>query len=147
MEYAFMQQPSHIYLSPCSPSPTGTSTPPPSAGGPGVSRTYTSTCTGRRGRGRGSQCRGWIGLPAAGGHSTPPALLSAVYYLPRSAILSCPFGQYSRQRAGPGRVAKPVSIPTVPPAPGQGGMEEDTGTLKFLFELKSLSLFMYLRNS
>ena len=143
MEYAFMQQPSHIYLSPCSRSPTVTSTPPPSAGGPGVSRTYTLTCTGRRGRGRGSQCRGWIGSPAAGGHSTPPALLSAVYYLPRSAILSCPFGQYSRQRAGPGRVAKPVSIPTVPPAPGQGGMEEDTGTTHTsLFEI-SLTFYMF----
>ena len=86
--------------------------------------------------------------PQVGTVLTPPALLSAVYYLPRSAILSCPFGQYSRQRAGPGRVAKPVSIPTVPPVLGQGGMEEDTGTTHtFLFELKSLSLFMYLRNS
>ena len=33
----------------------------------------------------------------------------------RSAILSCPFGQYSRTKP---RVAKPVSIPVVPLTPG-----------------------------
>ena len=97
----------------------------------------------RGGGGGGGSAGAGQGHQPQVGISTPPALLSAVYYLPRSAILSCPFGQYSRQRAGPGRVAKPVSIPTVPPAPGHGGMEEDTGTTHtFLFEI-SLTFYMF----